>query len=71
MLFVHFGSKTASGCNNLPVSKLSNWLKLLYIQYAGHGAMFSILPTHSFIPGLKPSFTANPSYRSLSFSSAR
>ena len=24
-------------------------------------------PTHSFIPGLKPSFSANPPYRSLSF----
>ena len=24
-------------------------------------------PTHSFIPGLKPSFFANPSHRSLSF----
>jgi len=24
-------------------------------------------PTHSFIPGLKPSFSANPSHRSLSF----
>jgi len=29
---------------------------------------FSITP-HSFIPGLKPSFSANPSHRSLSFSS--
>ena len=27
-------------------------------------------PTHSFIPGLKPSFSANPSHRSLSFSSS-
>ena len=27
-------------------------------------------PTHSFIPGLKPSFSANPSLRSLSFSSS-
>jgi len=27
-------------------------------------------PTHSFIPGLKPSFTANPSHCSLSFSSS-
>jgi len=27
-------------------------------------------PTHSFIPGLKPSFYANPSHRSLSFSSS-
>ena len=27
-------------------------------------------PTHSFIPGLKPSFAANPSHRSLSFSSS-
>ena len=26
--------------------------------------------THSFIPGLKPFFSANPSYRSLSFSSS-
>jgi len=26
-------------------------------------------PTHSFIPGLKPSFSANPSHHSLSFSS--
>ena len=26
-------------------------------------------PTHSFIPGLNPSFSANPSHRSLSFSS--
>ena len=26
-------------------------------------------PTRSFIPGLKPSFSANPSHRSLSFSS--
>ena len=26
-------------------------------------------PTHSFIPGLKPSFSANPSHCSLSFSS--
>jgi len=29
------------------------------------------LPTHSFIPGLKPSFSANSSHRSLSFSSSR
>ena len=28
-------------------------------------------PTHSFIPGLKPSISANPSYRILSFSSFR
>jgi len=27
-------------------------------------------PTHSFIPGLKPSFSANPYHRSLSFSSS-
>jgi len=27
-------------------------------------------PTHSFIPGLKPSFSANLSYRSLSFSTS-
>ena len=27
-------------------------------------------PTHSFIPGLKPSFSANPSHHSLSFSSS-
>jgi len=27
-------------------------------------------PTHSFIPGLKPSFSANPSHRSLSVSSS-
>jgi len=27
-------------------------------------------PTHSFIPGLKPSFTANPSHCSLFFSSS-
>ena len=27
-------------------------------------------PTHSFIPGLKPSFSANPSHCSLSFSSS-
>jgi len=27
-------------------------------------------PAHSFIPGLKPSFSANPSHRSLSFSSS-
>ena len=27
-------------------------------------------PTHSFIPGLKPSFTANRSHCSLSFSSS-
>ena len=27
-------------------------------------------PTHSFIPRLKPSFSANPSHRSLSFSSS-
>ena len=27
-------------------------------------------PTLSFIPGLKPSFSANPSHRSLSFSSS-
>ena len=27
-------------------------------------------PTHSFIPGLKPTFSANPSHRSLSFSSS-
>jgi len=27
-------------------------------------------PTDSFIPGLKPSFSANPSHRSLSFSSS-
>jgi len=27
-------------------------------------------PTHSFIPGLKPSFSANPSNHSLSFSSS-
>ena len=26
--------------------------------------------THSFIPGLKPFFSANPSHRSLSFSSS-
>jgi len=26
-------------------------------------------PTHSFIPGLKPSFSANRAHRSLSFSS--
>ena len=25
-------------------------------------------PTHSFIPGLKPSFSVNPTHRSLSFS---
>ena len=27
-------------------------------------------PTHSFIAGLKPSFSANPSHRSLSYSSS-
>ena len=27
-------------------------------------------PTHSFIPGLKPSFSASPSHHSLSFSSS-
>jgi len=27
-------------------------------------------PTHSFIPGLKPSFSTNPSHCSLSFSSS-
>ena len=27
-------------------------------------------PTHSFTPGLKPSFSANPFHRSLSFSSS-
>ena len=27
-------------------------------------------PTHSFIPGLKPSFSANPSQCSLSFSTS-
>jgi len=27
-------------------------------------------PIHSFIPGLKPSFSANPSHRCLSFSSS-
>jgi len=27
-------------------------------------------PTRSYIPGLKPSFSANPSHRSLSFSSS-
>jgi len=27
-------------------------------------------PTHSFVPGLKPSFSANPSHRRLSFSSS-
>ena len=30
----------------------------------------SLSPPHSFIPGLKPSFSANPSHRSLSFSSS-
>jgi len=29
--------------------------------------MSSPSPTHSFIPGLKPSFPANPSYLSLPF----
>ena len=28
-------------------------------------------PTHSFIPDLKPSFSANPSHRSLSSSSSK
>jgi len=42
-----------------------------YFSYIQHTYKSSSIPSppHSFIPGLKPSFSANPSHRSLSFSS--
>ena len=42
-----------------------------YFSYLQHTYKSSSIPspTHSFIPGLKPSFSANPSHRSLSYSS--
>ena len=40
--------------------------RILYGRYAATSHSFPS-PTHSFIPGLKPPFSVNPSHRSLSF----
>ena len=47
--------------------------RILYGHYLPTVILIIIVipsPTHSFIPGLKPSFSANPSHRSLTFSSS-
>ena len=53
-------------CNMLTVESYT-------VIYAANSHTYYISfssPTHAFIPGLKPSFSANPSYCSLSFSSS-
>jgi len=57
-----------TGCLHSTTRCTTGWMHLgLY----GHYLQTVIpSPTHSFIPGLKPSFSANPSHRSLSFSSS-
>ena len=58
--------------------KLSNWAQLHATNLIRSFMLLTVIliiisfpsPTHSFSPGLKPSFYANPSHRSLSFSSS-
>ena len=47
------------------------WLHAVDKSNSSYLRVFGIpSPTHSFIPGLKPSFSVNPSHRSLSFSAS-
>jgi len=54
---------------NLLNTALRSWRTvLIFICQQSYLLLFCIpSPTHSFIPGLKPSFSANPSHRSPSF----
>jgi len=68
---------TISHTDTLTSLPLGSCAKHLTVEYTV-GVLLTVIliissipsPTHSFIPGLKPSFSANPSHCSLSFSSS-
>jgi len=69
-------SSTINGTQSAPQSASPTWRKAPLIRVGGeyeHGQLSYLRlfripsPTHSFIPDLKPSFSANPSHCSPSF----
>jgi len=62
------------GCQKSTISLYLRLLLVASLLILGYNATHRLIsfpsPTHSFIPRLKPSFSANPSHRSLSFSSS-